>query len=124
MSVSKRVTAVKWILVVLVGGVIPIQTDLQFGRLTDCVSAEEQLRKAYADAYEAWDKWAVSNIERRRDYVKARELQARKLANIGTCVPHSGGDQLASTPRRERPPASATPSPSAPSPEAQEHLTR
>jgi hypothetical protein len=85
---------VKWILVVLVGGVIPVQTDLQFGRLTDCLSAEEQLRKAYADAYEAWDKWAVSNIERRRDYVKARELQARKLANIGTCVPHSGDDHL------------------------------
>ena len=109
--------------VVLVGGMTPVQTDVQFDRLTDCLSAEEQLRRTYADAFEAWDKWAATNIERRRDYVKARELQARKLANTGTCVPHSGRDEPASTSRDDRPAASATP-PSAPSPEAHEHLTR
>jgi hypothetical protein len=111
----------KWILVVLIGGMSPVQTDLQFDRLTDCLSAEEQLRRTYADAYEAWDKWAVTNIERRRDYVKARELRARMLANTGTCVPHSGRDEPAST--GNRPAASATPPP-APSSEAHEHLTR
>jgi hypothetical protein len=32
------------ILVVLIGGVTPVQTDVQFDKLSDCISAEEQLR--------------------------------------------------------------------------------
>jgi hypothetical protein len=40
----------KWMLVVLVAGVTPVQTDvLLFEKLSDCLAAEEQLRKAYAD---------------------------------------------------------------------------
>ena len=39
----------QWILVVLVGGVAPVPTDLVFENLSDCLVAEEQLRKAYAD---------------------------------------------------------------------------
>ena len=85
--------AMKWILVVLIGGVTPVQTDLQFDKLSDCLSAEEQLRKTYADAYEAWEKLAATNIERRRDYRKAREFQERRLANTGTCISHVGADQ-------------------------------
>jgi hypothetical protein len=85
--------AMKWILVVLIGGVTPVQTDVQFDKLSDCLIAEEQLRNTYADAYEAWDKSAAVNIERRRDYRKAREFQERKLANTGTCIPHAGTDQ-------------------------------
>ena len=54
--------AMRWILVVLIGGVTPVQTDLQFDKLSDCLSAEEQLRKTYADAYEAWDKLAATNL--------------------------------------------------------------
>jgi hypothetical protein len=76
----------KWILVVLIGGVNPVQTDLQFDKLSDCLSAEEQLRTTYAEAYEAWDKLAATNIERRRDYRKARNFQERRLANTGTCI--------------------------------------
>ena len=83
----------KWILVILVGGVTPVQTDVQFDKLSDCLSAEEQLRNTYADAYEAWDKAAAVTIERRRDYRKAREFQERRLANTGTCIPHAGTDQ-------------------------------
>ena len=49
----------KWILVVLIGGVTPVQTDVQFDKLSDCLSAEEQLRNTYADAYDAWDKSAA-----------------------------------------------------------------
>ena len=33
----------KWILVVLIGGMTPVQTDVQFDKLSDCLSAEEQL---------------------------------------------------------------------------------
>ena len=85
--------AMKWILVVLIGGVTPIQTDLKFDKLSDCLSAEEQLRTTYSEAYEAWEKSAATDIERRRDYRKAREFQERRLANTGTCIPHAGTDQ-------------------------------
>ena len=85
----------KWMLVVLVGGMTPVQTDVIFEKLSDCLAAEEQLRKAYMDALVAWDKQAAMTFERRRDYVRARDLQARKLDNSGTCIP-------ASSARRER----------------------
>jgi hypothetical protein len=35
MPVYQAGVAMKWILVVLVGGMSPVQTDLQFDRLTD-----------------------------------------------------------------------------------------
>jgi hypothetical protein len=96
----------KWILVVLIGGLTPVQTDVQFDKLSDCLSAEEQLRNTYADAYEAWDRSAALNIERRRDYRKAREFQERRLANTGTCIPHAGTDQpVTMTPRTVEQPA-------------------
>ncbi|WP_247393038.1 hypothetical protein [Bradyrhizobium sp. 35] len=64
----------------------------QFDKFSECLAAEEQMRKHYADAFEAWDRWAAANIERRREYSKVRDLQAKRLlSNIGTCVPHAGG---------------------------------
>jgi len=97
----------KWILVVLIGGVTPVRTDLQFDKLSDCLSAEEQLRTTYADAYEAWDRLAATRIERRRDYRRARELQERRFANTGTCIPHAGTDQPVSVPRSGDQPSGA-----------------
>jgi len=47
----------KWMLVVLVGGVSPVNTDLVFDKFADCLVAEEQMRKHYADAFDAWDRW-------------------------------------------------------------------
>ena len=99
----------KWMLVVLVGGVTPVQTDVMFDKLSDCLAAEEQLRKAYTDALDAWDKRAAITFERRRDYIKARELQARKLDNIGTCIPDTGGDQPLLSSRASDQPASTPP---------------
>ena len=99
----------KWMLVVLVGGVTPVQTDVMFDKLSDCLAAEEQLRKAYTDALDAWDKRAAITFERRRDYIKARELQARKLDNIGTYIPHTGGDQPLLSSRASDQPASTPP---------------
>ena len=94
----------KWMLVVLVGGVTPVQTDVIFEKLSDCLAAEEQLGKAYRTPWMAWDKRAATTFERRRDYVRARELQARKLDNIGTCIPHTGGGQpIASSTTRATP---------------------
>ena len=39
---------------------------------------EEQMRKHYADAFEAWDRWAAANIDRRRECSKARDDAAVK----------------------------------------------
>ena len=87
----------KWMLVVVIGGVSPVQTDVIFDKLSDCLAAEEQLRKAYLDALEVWEKRAAITFERRRDYSKARALQARRFDNSGTCIPHAGGDPVASS---------------------------
>src|SRR5436190_4218727 len=90
----RRSTLMKWMLVVLVGGITPVNTNLVFEKFADCLAAEEQMRKHYADAFEVWDRAAVANIQRRREYVTARDLQAKRLlSNIGTCVPHGTGDQ-------------------------------
>ena len=51
----------KWMLVDLVGGVTPVQTDVMFDKLSDCLAAEEQLRKAYTDALEAWVRCGTDN---------------------------------------------------------------
>lgn len=102
-------------LVVLVGGVTPVNTDLVFDKFADCLSAEEQMRKHYSDAFETWDRWAAANIERRRDYSKARDLQARRLlSNIGTCVPHGGGDQPVAAEPRQQPDPTPSPQPEPP----------
>ena len=98
----------KWILVVLVGGMTPVQTDVIFEKLSDCLAAEEQLRKTYSDALMTWDQRAATTFERRRDYVRARELQARKLDNSGTCIPHTGGGQPITSSRISDQPASAS----------------
>jgi hypothetical protein len=50
--------------VVLVGGVAPVPTDLVFENLSDCLVAEEQLRKAYADAFEAWNQRSLAALDR------------------------------------------------------------
>jgi hypothetical protein len=114
----KAIGKMKWMLVVLVGGMTPVNTDLVFDKFADCLAAEEQMRKHYTDAFEAWDRWAAANIERRREYSKVRDLQAKRLlSNIGTCVPHGGGDPAApqqqSSPTPSQPPqALPTPLPS------------
>lgn len=104
----------KWMLVVLVGGVAPVNTDLVFDKFADCLSAEEQMRQHYADAFEAWDRSAAVNIQRRREYSRARDLQAKRLlSNVGTCLPHgSGGQQPTASQRPATPEASPTPQPS------------
>jgi hypothetical protein len=57
----------------------------------DCLAAEEQMRKHYADAFDGWDRAAAINFQRQRDYVRARDLQAKRmLSNVGTCMPHAG----------------------------------
>ena len=110
----------KWILVVLIGGVTPVATDVTFEKLGDCLAAERQLRQAYADAFAASNQRAESSDHfdrhRRRGYYRAREMEAKTFANTGTCVPHAGTDQpITSLDGRADQPAAKTPTP-APSP--------
>jgi hypothetical protein len=71
-----------------------VNTDLIFDKFSDCLAAEEQMRQQYADAFEAWDRMAAARIDRRKDDKKVRDVEAKRLlSNVGTCVPHGGGDQ-------------------------------
>jgi hypothetical protein len=99
----------KWMLVVLVNGITPINTDLVFDKFGDCLAAEEQMRTHYLDAFEAWDRASRIKFDRRRDYAKARELQAKRLlSNVGTCVPRAGGEPVE---QQTKPPPSSAPQP-------------
>ena len=105
----------KWMLVVLVNGITPVNTNLVFEKFADCLAAEEQMRKHYADAFDGWDRAAAINFQRRRDYVRARDLQAKRmLSNVGTCVPHGDGSGSANnyTIQPMTPQGSPTPQPS------------
>ncbi|WP_084518637.1 hypothetical protein [Bradyrhizobium sp. th.b2] len=106
----------KWILVVLVGGVAPIQTDIVFEKLSDCLTAEQQLRQTYANAYGALSLRSMMDDDqfdrrRGRHHRRAREDAAGKLANAGTCIPHTGTDQPI-TSLDQPAPAPQTPAPS------------
>jgi hypothetical protein len=101
----------KWMLVVLVGGLAPVNTNLVFDKFSECLAAEEQMRQHYVDAFDAWDRSAAASSERRRDYRRARDMQAKRLlGNVGTCIPHADGNQ----PPPQQP---ATPQPSQPTPQ-------
>lgn len=109
----------KWILVVLVGGVAPVQTDLVFEKLSDCLTAEQQLQQTYANAYSALSLRSMDedHYDRRRGrhHRRDREEAAGKLANAGTCIPHNGTDQPITSLDQPAPapqPPSPTPSPS------------
>ena len=109
----------KWILVVLIGGVTPVTTDLTFQKLSDCLAAEVQLGQTYAEAFDAWSQRDQPSPERygrrrERDYYRVRELEIKKFANTGTCVPHMGSDQpVTSLNQPDQPPS---PSQAAPVP--------
>src|SRR3954453_22334828 len=108
----------KWVLVVLIGGAAPVQTDLVFEKLTDCIAAEEQLQQAYAEAYTSWNRRFIagddgSERRRYRDLRRAKESQIRKFANSGTCIPHAGSDQPVISPNKT-PELSPTATPPAP----------
>ena len=110
---ERRSVAMKWMLVVLVSGVTPVSTNLVFDKFSDCLAAEEQMRQHYIDAFEAWDRSAAVSADRRRDFRRARDMQAKRLlGNVGTCIPHAGGSQLQTvTPQQPATPQTSQPTP-------------
>ena len=51
----------KWMLLVLIYGTIPVKTGLLFDTIDDCLKAEEQMRDTYRRTYDAWQAWAEAN---------------------------------------------------------------
>jgi hypothetical protein len=70
----------KWMLVVLVGGVTPVSTNLVFDKFSECLAAEEQMRQHYVDAFEAWDRSAAISADRRRDYRRGKRDASKTTA--------------------------------------------
>ena len=115
----------KWVLVVLIGGITPVTTDATFEKLSDCLAAGDLLQQAYNSALDSRNQpaeFSPDERHRRRHYRMARELEARKFANTSTCVPHAGSDQpITSLNRTDQPKstperAAPAPSPAAPAP--------
>ena len=67
----------KWLLVVIVMN-SPIKTDLLFSSLSDCLSAESQMRKEWADLYNQTKKADASN--------ETLGLLSSQMTK-GTCIP-------------------------------------
>ena len=99
----------------LVNGITPVSTNLVFEKFSDCLAAEEQMRKHYVDAFDAWDRRSALDFQRRRDYARARDLQAKRmLSNVGTCVPHGEGDQPVLAKPEDQQPTSGPSQPATP----------
>lgn len=67
----------KWVLVVIVMNA-PVKTDLVFGNLADCLSAENQMRKEWAEVYNQAQKSGAA-----RETLGLISSQMTK----GTCIP-------------------------------------
>lgn len=67
----------KWLLVVIVMN-SPVKTDLVFSSLSDCLSAENQMRKEWADLYSQSKKAGAAN--------ETLGLLSSQMTK-GTCIP-------------------------------------
>ncbi len=77
----------KWLLVVMVFGTTPIETDLVYDTLDQCLKAEELMRGEYARVFEKWETWAKANPEA-SGYPDSRKFMESRIGlSIGTCIP-------------------------------------
>ena len=80
----------KWMLVVLVMGTAPVKTELVFDTLDDCLTAEEEMRRNYVRAFNAWEQWARNNpTQATHPDVRRDAMRRIGLENAATCMPHS-----------------------------------
>lgn len=80
----------KWMLVVVVFGSAPVPTNLVFPTLAECLRAEDEMRQAYAEAFNTWLSWARANPSR-AGYPGSQSFMQRRLGleNQGTCIPYA-----------------------------------
>ena len=80
----------KWMLLVLIYGTIPVKTGLVFDTIDDCLKAEEQMRDTYRRTYDAWQAWAEAN-PKEAQYPDSQKFMWRRdgMETTGTCMPHA-----------------------------------
>ena len=80
----------KWMLLVLIYGTIPVKTGLLFDTIDDCLKAEEQMRDSYIRTYNAWQTWAKANPSEAH-YPDSQKFMWRRdgMETTGTCIPHA-----------------------------------
>jgi hypothetical protein len=80
----------KWMLLVLIYGTIPVKTGLLFDTIDDCLKAEEAMRDTYVRTYNAWETWAKANPDEAH-YPDIQKFMWRRdgMESTGTCIPHS-----------------------------------
>jgi len=72
----------KWMLVVLVFGVSPMETGLVYNSLDECLKTEAAMRAEWDRVYMAMPKTFQETPPISQDYVK-------KQTTSGTCIPHA-----------------------------------
>jgi hypothetical protein len=78
----------KWTLIVVVFGTMPVETGLIFNSLDDCLKAEEAMRAEYVRAYKDW----TGGQKKGSGYQTTQAFMRNRigLENRGTCIPHRG----------------------------------
>jgi hypothetical protein len=81
----------KWMLLVLIFGTIPVKTELLFDSIEDCLKSEEQMRKEYARVYNDWHAWAEAH-PKEANYPDSQKFMWRRdgMETTATCIPHAG----------------------------------
>ncbi len=80
----------KWMLVVMVFGSTPVETDIIFNSLGECLKAEDAIRSLVAEAYNTWRTWARANPSNSGfPGIESFAQKRIELRNGGTCVPHA-----------------------------------
>ncbi len=80
----------KWMLLVLIYGTIPVKTGLVFGTIDECLKAGEQMRGEYTRVYNAWRSWAEAN-PKDSQYPDSQKFNWRRhgMETTGTCIRHA-----------------------------------
>ena len=81
----------KWMLLVLIYGTIPVKTGLLFDTIDDCLKAEEEMRNSYIRTYNTWETWAKANPS---------EAHYRRHPEIHVAPRRDGDDRDLHSPRR------------------------
>jgi hypothetical protein len=74
----------KWTLIVVVFGTMPVETNLIFNSLDDCLKAEEAMRAEYVRAYKDW----TAGQKKSSGYQTTQAFMRTRigLENRGTCM--------------------------------------
>lgn len=77
----------KWMLIVIVAGT-PVKTELLFDTLAACIAAEDAMRQAYANDFNAWVESAKADPKKYHYPESVKDFMANKI-HPGVCIPHN-----------------------------------